>query len=190
MNLQSASQWLRKIAFGVSRGVARIGPAQRMAAFGVGDGRIGSILVVNLDRQPRRWRSVVKELGCFRTFDGSPLLSIAERFSAVDARDGKAVAATADVDTHYRIGDQLFVQPDARLEQCFDKAEPVRMTRQEVAVARSHIEVWKKIARGSHDYVLVLEDDIWFRRGAAKAIDRGWQAALRRFPSGGGPRVL
>ena len=54
------------------------------------------------------------------------------------------------------------------------------MTRQEVAVARSHVEVWKAVATGSDDHVLVLEDDVWFRRGAAAAIDRGWRAALRR----------
>ena len=190
MNLLDASKRLRKLGFSISRAAARIGPAREIAAFGEGKGRIGSILVVNLDRQPMRWRGVVEELGRFRTFNGLPLLSIAKRFSAVDARDGSAVAATADVDTHYRLGDQLFVQPNARLEQCFGKDEPVRMTRQEVAVARSHIEVWKTIARGCHSHVLVLEDDIWFRRGAAEAIDRGWQAALRRCSTGCGPHLL
>jgi hypothetical protein len=108
----------------------------------------------------------------------------------VDARDGRAVAATADVDSTYRIGDQLYVQPDARLEECFGVDEPIGMTRQEVAVARSHVEVWKAVATGSDDHVLVLEDDIWFRRGAAAAIDRGWRAALRRCRDEGGPRLL
>ena len=65
---------------------------------------IGAILIVNLDRQPRRWRRVLRELGRFRTSDGAPLTSIARRFAAVDARDGRAVAATADVEPTYRIG--------------------------------------------------------------------------------------
>jgi hypothetical protein len=108
----------------------------------------------------------------------------------VDARDGRAVAATADVDSTYCIGDQLYVQPDARLEEYFGADEPIRMTRQEVAVARSHVEVWKAVATGSDDHVLVLEDDIWFRRGAAAAIDRGWRAALRRCRAEGGPHLL
>ena len=53
------------------------------------------------------------------------------------------------------------------------------MTRQEIAVARSHIEVWKCIANGPERHVLVLEDDVYFVRGAASLIDRGWRAAVR-----------
>jgi GR25 family glycosyltransferase involved in LPS biosynthesis len=190
MYLHEAPGALRRLAFLIARATASIIPGGRMAAFGAGNDMIGSILVVNLDRQPRRWRRVLRELGRFRTSDGAPLTSIARRFAAVDARDGRAVAATADVDPTYRIGNQLYVQPDARLEECFGVDEPIRMTRQEVAVARSHVEVWKTIATGPDNFVLVLEDDVWFRRGAAAAIDRGWRAALRRCRSEGGPRLL
>ncbi len=108
----------------------------------------------------------------------------------MDARDGRAVAATADVDSTYRIGDQLYVQPDARLEECFPISEPIKMTRQEVAVARSHVEVWKTIACGADKYVLVLEDDVWFKRGAAAAISLGWRAAIQHCCAEGGPRLL
>lgn len=165
-------------------------PARRIAAFGEGEGQIGSILVINLDRQPRRWKSILRELGRFRTANGSTLPSIVRRLSAIDARDGRAVAATADVDPVYRMRDQLFVEPDARLEECFGLDTAIRMTRQEVAVARSHVEVWKAIATGDDDYVLVLEDDVWFRRGAAGAIERGWDAALSRWPCGDGPQLV
>jgi GR25 family glycosyltransferase involved in LPS biosynthesis len=133
---------------------------------------------------------MLRELGRLRTFDGDPLTSIATRLASVDARDGRAVAATADVDPNYRLGDQLHVQPDARLEACFSADEPVRMTRQEIAVARSHIEAWKVIATGKHEHVLVLEDDVWFTPRAAVAIDRGWRAALERCHPEGGPRLL
>jgi GR25 family glycosyltransferase involved in LPS biosynthesis len=118
------------------------------------------------------------------------LTSIARRLAAVDARDGRAVAATVDVDAMYRIGDQLHVQPDARLAECFAEDEPVRMTRQEVAVARSHVEAWKAIAKGTDAHVLVLEDDVWFKPGAQAAIDRGWRAALDRCTVEGGPKLL
>lgn len=148
------------------------------------------ILIVNLDRQPHRLRRTLRELSRFRTYDGVSLVSLARRLAAVDARDGRAVAATADVDQTYLLGDQLFVQPDARLEECFGAEEPIRMTRQEVAVARSHVEAWKAIATGPYDHVLVLEDDVWFRRGAAAAIDRGWRAAARRCAGKRGPRLL
>jgi len=64
------------------------------------------------------------------------------------------------------------------------------MTRQEVAISRSHIEVWKSISIGTDDRVLVLEDDVWFKNGAAAAITRGWSAALGRCVPGEGPHLL
>jgi GR25 family glycosyltransferase involved in LPS biosynthesis len=189
-NLLRTSGRLRKFAFCVLRAMTGAIPAGRISAFGTGEGKIGKILIVNLDRQPRRLRRTLRELNRFRTSDGAPLTSIACRQPAVDARDGRAVAATVDVDSTYLVGDQLYVQPDARLEECFDIEEPIRMTPQEVAIARSHIEIWKSVATGSDNHVLVLEDDVWFKRGAAAAIDRGWHAALRRCRIEGGPRLL
>ena len=181
---------MRTLAFRTWRSLIVSIPGGRIRAFGGGTGQIAAIMVVNLDRQPGRWRRVTRELRRFRTSDGVSLTSIARRLAAVDARDGRAVAATVDVDTLYRIGDHLYVQPDARLAECFAEDEPVRMTRQEVAVARSHVEAWEAVATGTDDYVLVLEDDVWFRPGARAAIDRGWRAALGRCEVEGGPRLL
>lgn len=190
MRLDQASGRLRRIAFRASRVALGLLGGGQISAFGVGKGKIGMILIVNLDRQPHRLCRTLRELGRFKTSDGRSLASMARRLAAVDARDGRAVAATADVDQTYRLGDQLFVQPDARLEACFGVEQPVRMTRQEVAVARSHIEAWKAIVAGSCDHVLVLEDDVWFRAGAAAAIDQGWCAATARHEGKGGPRLL
>jgi hypothetical protein len=50
----------------------------------------------------------------------------------------------------------------------------IQLTRQEVAVALSHIEVWKRIAADENDYTLVLEDDVCFRRDFAKYTDQAW----------------
>jgi GR25 family glycosyltransferase involved in LPS biosynthesis len=190
MNLNKVVSPMRTLAFRTWRSLTVFVPGGRIRAFGGGTGQIAAIMVVNLDRQPRRWRRVTRELRRFRTSEGVPLMSIARRLAAVDARDGRAVAATVDVDAMYRIADHLHVQPDARLAECFAEDEPVRMTRQEVAVARSHVEAWKAVATGTDDYVLVLEDDVWFTPGAAAAIDRGWRAALGRCAVEGGPRLL
>lgn len=190
MNLNKVVKPLRKLAFRTWRSLVVVVPGGRIHAFGGGVGQIDGIMVINLDRQPNRWWRVMRELGRFRTSEGVPLTSIARRLAAVDARDGRDVAATADVDAVYRIGDHLHVQPDARLAECFAVDEPVRMTRQEVAVGRSHVEAWKIIATGSDEYVLVLEDDVWFRPGAARAVDRGWRAALRRWGVESGARLL
>ena len=189
MNLERASGLLRKFTFRTVHAVTSIIPGGEIDAFGSGRDKIEAVVVINLNRQPGRWHRVKRELGRFRTGEGAPLTAIVKRFAAIDARDGRAVAATADIDPNYCIGDQLYVQPDSRLSECFDVDEPMRMTRQEIAVARSHIEVWKTIATGPHKYVLVLEDDVWFRRGAAALIKRGWQAALKRN-RGEGPHLL
>ncbi|MER8676261.1 MULTISPECIES: family 16 glycosylhydrolase [unclassified Mesorhizobium] len=190
MNLQKAFGRVQRLAFRASRTMLGLIHGGRISAFGTGTSKIGMVLIVNLDRQPQRLRRTLRELSRFRTSDGRSLASLARRLAAVDARDGRAVAATADVDQTYLLRDQLYVQPDARLEECFGVEEPIRMTRQEVAVARSHIEAWKTIVAGPCDNVLVLEDDVWFRRGAAAAIDRGWRAAARRCAGERGPRLL
>jgi len=190
MNLSNLANPARWWVFRAWRSLQVLLPGRQIQAFGDGVDQIGSIVVINLDRQPRRWRQVTKELRRFRTSDGTSLIAITRRFSAVDARDGRAAAATGDVDAIYRIGDQLYVQPDARLAACFPNDEPVRMTRQEVAVARSHIEVWKAVARGETEYVLVLEDDVWFKTGSASAIDRGWRAARKLATAEGEPKLL
>jgi GR25 family glycosyltransferase involved in LPS biosynthesis len=190
MNLDRVTAPASAYAFRSWRFLAAGLPGGRIRAFGGAADQIGSILVLNLDRQPKRFRRVMRELGRFRTSEGVPLTSITNRLAAVDARDGRAVAATADVDPMYSVGDQLFVQPDARLAACFAPNEPVRMTRQEVAVAHSHIEAWKAVSGGRDDYVLVLEDDVWFKPGARAAIDRGWRAAYSRCFATGGPRFL
>lgn len=190
MNLADVVSPARAVAFRTWRALTVLMPGGRVQAFGVGADQIGAIVVVNLDRQPKRWRRVIKELHRFRTSDGARLTSITRRLTAVDARDGRSVAATADVDPMYRIGHQLYVQPDARLAESFAADEPVRMTRQEVAVARSHVEAWKAVAAGADGFVLVLEDDAWFKPGAKAAIDHGWRAAFDRFASKGGPSLL
>jgi len=190
MNLDDVLSPMRRRAFQTWRSLICATPGAQTGTFGTGPGQVSAILVINLDRQPRRWRRVTRELRRIRKVDGTPLTTITRRLAAVDARDGREVAATADVDVMYRIGDQLHVQPDARLRECFPESEPVRMTRQEVAVARSHVEAWKAIANGADCHVLVLEDDAWFKSGAAATIDRGWRAALNRSESGAGPHLL
>jgi GR25 family glycosyltransferase involved in LPS biosynthesis len=190
MRLDATGGALQRSLFRFWRSAVVAVPGGRIAAFGPGPGRIGSVIVLNLDRQVGRWRRVSKELGRFQTSEGEPLQSITRRLSAIDARDGRSTAPTVDVDVVYRIGHQLHVQPDARLAECFATDEPIRMTRQEVAVARSHVECWKTVASGPDDHVLILEDDIWFRPGAAAAIDCGWRAALGRCRARVGPGLL
>lgn len=184
MNLAEALDPLRAAAFRAWRTAAAAIPGGRIEAFGHDGDRIEAIFVINLDRQPKRWRRVTRELRRFSTADGENLMSIVRRVAAIDARDGRAVAAAADVDPVYQIGDQLFVQPDERLARSFSADEPVRMSRQEVAVARSHIEAWKAVAAGSDSPVLILEDDAWFKPRARASINEIWREVHKRSTAG------
>jgi len=190
MNLAEALDPLRAAAFQAWRATVAAIPGGRIEAFGRNGDRIDAILVINLDRQPKRWRRVARELQRFTTADGDNLMSIVRRVAAIDARDGRAVAATADVDPVYKIGDQLFVQPDERLAHSFPAEEPVRMSRQEVAVARSHIETWKAVATGPDSIVLILEDDAWFKPAARDSIDEIWREAHSRSATSGNPDIM
>jgi GR25 family glycosyltransferase involved in LPS biosynthesis len=189
VRLERPAKALQAAAFRLYRRIAAAMPGGRIDAFGADASRIEAIVVINLDRQPHRMARTARELARFRDHTGRRLTDLVRRLPAVDARDGRAVAATADVDPRYSLDDQLYVQPDARLEACFGRNEAVTMTRQEIAVARSHVEAWKAVATGPEEYVLILEDDVWLRRGAAASIERAWCEASTKG-DGEGPTML
>jgi len=116
-----------------------------------------------------------RELGQIYNGCGRPLIESARRFPAVDARDVRISPSELEIETHYSLADQLYVEPQpAILPDQINVDQPIEMTRQEVAVALSHIEVWKRIASGDSDHTLVLEDDVCFCRDFAKYTDRAW----------------
>src|ERR1700726_1669893 len=145
-------------------------PRQRSLTFGDGfdalQSKIGPIFVINLDRQPTRWTDMVRELGRILDSQDVPLSNRLLRCSACDAQaDSLELLDGTMVQPFYTLGDQLFVepQPDA-VPDVFDLERPIRISQAEVAVACSHIGIWKKIAQSSAPYSLVLEDDVRFER--------------------------
>ena len=157
----------------------RLLPRQRCRAFGPADGveRIERIYVINLDREPDRWRVMKRELGQVLDSSGGALTGQTVRFVAVDARSfAQSTVQDGEVDPFYTLGEQLFVEPQPRvLPDRFELDRPIRMSRPEVAVARSHVGVWRRIAAGEDAYALVLEDDAWFKRGFGRYLDRTWR---------------
>lgn len=156
-------------------------PRQKCLAFAQSsDGRrsgISSIFVINLDRQPGRWDDVRRELGRIVDAEGNPLSDRSVRYSACDAQNSSEELLTnVDIEPFYTLGDQLFVEPQPlSVPDVFDLARPIRMSAAEVAVARSHIGIWKAIAQSDAPYSLVLEDDVWFARGFGRAVDKAWR---------------
>lgn len=156
-------------------------PRQRCSTFlGASDAKqsgIGPIFVINLDRQPNRWTDMVRELDCILDVAGKPLSERVVRYSACDAQvDPPEFLDGAAVDPIYTLGDQLFVEPQPHaVPDAFDLGRPIRMTQAEIAIACSHIDVWKAIAQSSASYALVLEDDIWFEHSFGRILEQAWR---------------
>jgi GR25 family glycosyltransferase involved in LPS biosynthesis len=107
---------------------------------------------------------------------GAELLSLTERHVAVDANAfSQEPPKDADIDPFYTLGDQLFVEPQPLvLPTRLELNTQIRMSRAEIAVARSHINAWRQVAASNHAYVLILEDDVWFHSGFARYLDQAW----------------
>ncbi|NTH42739.1 family 16 glycosylhydrolase [Agrobacterium rhizogenes] len=181
MNLARTPLAILRLAFRLGHGLRLILPKQASKAFGPeresGDQTIEKIYVINLDREPGRWSRIKKELRRIKDVFGNDLLDITERQNAVDARSFlQDPPKGSDVDPYYTLADQLFVEPQPRtLPSKFELEAPIRMSRAEVAVAKSHIEVWRRIARGTQKYALILEDDVWFHPGFPRQLDQAWK---------------
>jgi GR25 family glycosyltransferase involved in LPS biosynthesis len=167
-------------------------PRQRCLTFlgasGVQPSGIGPIFVINLDRQPGRWTNMVRELDGILDAVGKPLSQRVIRYSAYDAQvDPPESHDGGDVDPLYTLGDQLFVEPQPHaIPDAFDLGRPIQMTRAEIAIACSHIGIWKVIARSSASYALVLEDDVWFQHSFGRVLEQAWsemEGADRAGPS-------
>jgi len=138
---------------------------------------IGPIFVVNLDRQPNRWANILRELAGILDATGKPLSERVVRHSACDAQnDSQQLLDGGHVEPFYTLGDQLFVEPQPlAVPDVFDLTRPIRMSQAEVAVASSHIGVWRAVAQSTASYALVLEDDVWFERGFGQMVDQAWR---------------
>lgn len=169
-----------KIIFRIVINFRRLLPRTRSESFGLQNAnnrqRIEHIYIINLDRQRARWKEMEKELRSIFDYSGNELWDISERYKAIDANNfSEEPQQDQYVNPIYTLGEQLFVEPQPlTLPTRMDLDTPIQMSRPETAIACSHIDVWRKVAKGVHKYALVLEDDVWFRSGFAKNLDQAW----------------
>lgn len=180
MNLSRPLVTPSKLLYRIGMMGRRLLPKQKCLTFGKSNtkGRPGieRIYVISLDREQERWAEMGRELRHVLDASGTELTNLTVRYSAVDARSfAKSPPKDDEVDPFYTLSDQLFVepQPDA-LPDRLELDRPIRMSRPEIAVARSHIGVWRRISAGKHAYALVIEDDVWFQGGFARYLDQAW----------------
>ncbi len=169
-----------KFLFRIAMKCRKLQPQKRSKAFGLlnnnEQAKIGHIYVINLNRQTDRWKMMEQELRNVLDSTGDELWNITERFAAVDANQFlKEPLKDDDIDPIYTLGDQLFVEPQPlTLPTKIDLNSPISMSRPEIAIARSHIDIWRQVKAGNHEYVLILEDDVWFRSRFAQNLDQAW----------------
>lgn len=153
---------------------------------------IEKVYVINLDREPARWYRMKQELKLIFDSSGIELLKCSKRHVAVDAKEFlQEPSKDSDIDPFYTLGDQLFVEPQPLvIPTQFELNTPIRMSRAEVAIARSHISAWKQIAVGNHEYVLILEDDVWFHPRFSKYLNQAWSEIMTEYEEQGGFDIL
>lgn len=182
MNLNRRMLALNRVFYRLGLRARRLLPRQRCHALGPADPaerieRIERIYVISLDRQADRWAEMKQELDQVLDCAGDGFTQRTVRFPACDATSfACSPKADDEVSPLYTLRDQLFVEPQPSvLPDRFELDRPIRMSWQEVAVARSHVGVWRHIATGEDAYALVLEDDAWFNWGFGRYVDRAWR---------------
>lgn len=138
---------------------------------------IHKAFVINLDRQPLRWKRFKKETQVERTAPQSNLFDYCERVSAVDgSKLTPAEILPSEIETAYDLKDHYFIDPDPRLTQIvMEKDLQIELSEAEIAVGLSHLKVWKKIVADKIPYALIFEDDITFEDNFAKKANKAWK---------------
>lgn len=185
MNLSSQARAASRLFHSWFLRIRTFLPRTKCAAFAIPSGDLGSgigpIFVVNLDREAERWRDMQRELASILDPTGNPLIERVVRYSAVDGRAADQLSyQSSEINPYYSLGDQLFVEPQPKaMPDVFDLERPIEMSPAEIAVACSHIGVWRIIAESPAPYSLILEDDVWFARGFARSMDLAWREMSR-----------
>ena len=180
MNLASPWRAPSKFLFRIAMKCRRLLQKKKCQAFGFlntkEQPRIERIYVINLNREPTRRAEMEMELRQILDCSGAELWHLTERYVAIDAKAfTQEPLKDPDIDPVYTLGEQLFVEPQPlTLPTRLELTSPIRMSRPEVAVARSHINVWRRVAASKHDYALILEDDVWFQSDFSAHLEQAW----------------
>lgn len=181
MNRSINGKGIKRIYEKINYHLRLIGKSKINAVFNEnGNDRISQIYVINLDRKPDRWLSMKRELKRIKYDNKQNLYDISRRFSAIDGRYYTYHKDNKFLKDYYHLSDQLKVEPNKNYKITTKKDDLlIRMTKQEIAVALSHIGVWRKFAESEAEYVLILEDDIYFTKNFSNQIEKIWKSTLK-----------
>jgi len=151
---------------------------EKLVAFGGSINKINKVFIINLDRQKERWNYIQEELKYISINKNKTLLNISERSSAIDAKN-KPIN-TRKVNLTYNLKDQYFVDPNPQLLNLIREKEiNIDLTKQEIAVALSHVSIWEKIVKENIHNALILEDDVYFENRFTKKLNSLWNEIIK-----------
>jgi GR25 family glycosyltransferase involved in LPS biosynthesis len=177
MNIVLGNQIKRKLDFIIKRLRRRLSKRIEIKVFGSSEDEIRVSYVINLDRQMYKWVQFQNEAKYQKVKEDKNLLDFCQRIPATDARTLKLDEFTSsELKQSYNLQEQYYIDPDPRLLKIIrNKNISIDLTKEEIAVALSHIRVWKKIVEENLLYALILEDDVFFERGFAESINQIWK---------------
>jgi len=179
VNIILNSKFSRKTAFLIRHLRRYFRPKMVNQAFGhsADNKLIDTLLVINLDRQPDRWRQITNEARLQKVAGGGSLADYCYRVSAIDGKQLNTKSIPAQlVDSKFNIKDQYYVDPDPQLLKAIrDRDIWIDMSPEEIAVALSHISCWKKILDERRPFALIVEDDIFFEGSFAHKLNLLWK---------------
>jgi GR25 family glycosyltransferase involved in LPS biosynthesis len=144
---------------------------------------ISRVLVINLDRQRQRWDEFQKIVRLIPVQGGKHLADLVERSAAIDGLATPVRSyVTSEISRRYSLEDFYFVDPQLILSKLINRTGVIiEATPQEMAVAQSHLNVWKQIV-ASKQTTMVVEDDAQFIEGFGSKLNRLW-TEMTRAPS-------
>jgi len=174
MNIITGNQTFLLFKYRLNQLVRFFSRQEKLRAFGHTGKLINKVFVINLDRQKERWRNIQKELDVIALENKKSLLDFTEKFSAIDAK--KQSIKTNEICSDYKLQDQYYVDPNPQLLNIIREREiNIDLTNQEVAVALSHVSIWKKIVNENISSALILEDDIYFENKFSNKLNSLWK---------------
>lgn len=172
MNIFRGNKLIQRLKYILKKIRRRVSVKQKIEVIGGKKNYIEQVYILNLDRQPKRWKHFVKEAESLKIDDGKRLIDFCTRLSAIDA---KGDISTDKVKDTYSLNDQYYVDPDPRLLSIIRQQNIiVNMTNEEKAVALSHIKAWETIIREKRKYALILEDDVYFELNFPQKLNQIW----------------
>ena len=149
MNIVRGTFLKRRVAFFVRRSLRRFHHSEPLQMFSssrsYASDCVGAVYIINLDRQPSRWLNFVGEARRQTAEGDLTLMDYCCRVSAIDGKLKVPSDAVMDVTASYPLESQYYVDPDPKLlPKIQEEAFIVKMTREEIAVAQSHVKAWER----------------------------------------------